>query len=102
MESFFEENHGIQNLDTYKKITLHEYRALHIKGAPRATLTMCVLTIKKDEALHLLLAKFCIVVLGDHEDRVWSTSDKFAPPILSPVLNQFGCCILLPFASGKL
>jgi hypothetical protein len=40
---------------------------------------MYVLTIKKDEALRPLRAKSRIVVLGNHEDRVWSTSDKFAP-----------------------
>ncbi len=34
LESFFEEERGIQSLDTYKKITLGEYRALREKGAP--------------------------------------------------------------------
>jgi hypothetical protein len=28
LESFYEEKHGIQSLDTYKKITLGKYRAL--------------------------------------------------------------------------
>ncbi len=79
LESFFEEKRHIQNLDTYKKITLGEYHALLEKGAPRAIQTMCVLTIKKDEALHLLHAKSRFVVLGNHEDRVWSTRNKFAP-----------------------
>ncbi len=36
LESFLEEKCGIQNLDTYKKITLGEYRALREKGAPWA------------------------------------------------------------------
>ncbi len=79
LESFFEEKCGIQNLDTYKKITLGESCTLREKGVPRAILTMCILTIKKDEALRSLRAKSCIVVLGNHEDRVWSTSNKFTP-----------------------
>jgi len=38
----------LKGLDTYRKITLGEYRALREKGAPKAIPTMCVLTIKKD------------------------------------------------------
>ena len=79
MDSFLEEKRGIQSLDTYTKLTLGEYRALHEKGAPRAIPTMCVLTIKKDENLRPLRAKSRIVVLGNHEDRIWKKSDKFAP-----------------------
>jgi hypothetical protein len=70
MASFLEEKRGIHSLDTYKKITLGEYRALRKKGAPRAIPTMCVLTIKKDEQLRPLCAKSRTVVLGNHEDRV--------------------------------
>jgi hypothetical protein len=40
LESLFEKKCGIQNLDTYKKITFGEYPVLHEKGAPRAILTM--------------------------------------------------------------
>jgi hypothetical protein len=40
---------------------------------------MCVLTIKKDEQLRPLRAKSRIVVLGNHEDCVWSKRDKYAP-----------------------
>ena len=79
LASFYEEKRGIQDLDTYKKITLGEYRALREKGAPRAIPTMCVLTIKKDEQLRPLRAKSRIVVLGNHEDSVWAKSEKFAP-----------------------
>ena len=55
--------------------TLGEYRALRKKGAPKAIPTMCVLTIKKDENLLPLRAKSRIIVLGNHEDRIWSKSD---------------------------
>ena len=79
LASFYEEKRGIEQLDTFTKISLGEYRALREKGAPKAIPTMCVLTIKKDEQLRPLRAKSRIVVLGNHEDRVWSKSDKFAP-----------------------
>jgi hypothetical protein len=42
---------------------------------------MCVLTIKKDEMLNPLQAKARIVVLENHEDRVWSKPEKHAPVI---------------------
>ncbi len=87
MASFLEEKRGIQSLDTYKKITLGEYRALRKKGAPRAIPTMCVLTIKKDEQLRPLRTKSRIVVLGNHEDRVWSKSDKYAPVLCQDSLR---------------
>jgi hypothetical protein len=87
LESYREEKHGIESLDTYRKITLGEYRALREKGAPKAIPTMCVLTIKKDENLLPLRAKSRIVVLGNHEDRLWSKSDRFAP-----VLRQDSLC----------
>ena len=87
MASFLEEKRGIQSLDTYKKITLGEYRALREKGAPRAIPTMCILTIKKDEQLRPLRAKSRIVVLGNHEDRVWSKSDKYAPVLCQDSLR---------------
>ncbi len=51
LASYLEEKEGIKSLDTYRKITLGEYRALREKGAPKAIPTMCVLTIKKDEQL---------------------------------------------------
>jgi hypothetical protein len=40
---------------------------------------MCVLSIKKDEKLNPLRAKLRIVVLGNHEDRVWTKPEKYAP-----------------------
>jgi hypothetical protein len=79
LQSYYHENQVIERLTTYHKITLGEYRALHEKGAPKAIPTMCVLTIKKDENLLPLRAKSRVVVLGNHEDRIWSKSDRLAP-----------------------
>jgi hypothetical protein len=48
---------------------------------------MCVLNIKKDEMLNPLCAKSRIVVLGNHEDRVWTKSEKYAPVLRSDSLR---------------
>ena len=87
LESYREEKGGLQSLETYKKITLGEYRALREKGAPKAIPTMCVLTIKRDENLLPHRAKSRIVVLGNHEDRIWAKSEKFAPVLRSESLR---------------
>ena len=83
LASFREEKSGIESQGTYVKIGLPEYRALRVKGAPKAIPTMCVLSIKKDEVLNPLHAKSCIVALGNHEDCVWTKSEKYAP-VLRP------------------
>ncbi len=96
LASYNEEKRGLESLNTYWKITLWEYRALRGKGAPRAIPSMCVLTIKKDKNLLLLRAKSCIVVLGNHEDGIWSKSDMFAP-----VLCRDSLWFLISFAVQK-
>jgi hypothetical protein len=78
LQSYYKEKRGIESLDTYCKITLGKYCALWEKGSPKAIPTMCVLTIKKDKNLFPLQAKSCIVVLENHEDRIWSKLDRFA------------------------
>jgi hypothetical protein len=87
LQSYQEEKRGLQSLNTYKKITLGKYRAMREKGAPCAIPTICVLTIKRDENLLAHRAKSRIVVLGNHKDRVWSKSDKFAPVLRSKSLR---------------
>ncbi len=57
---------------------------------------MCVLTIEKDENPPPLWAKSRIVVLENHEDRVWSKSNLFAP-----VLCQDTLCFLVSLAVEK-
>jgi hypothetical protein len=86
LSSLFEELCAIQHLDTYHKITLGKYCALCKKGAPKAIPLMCVLTVKCNENLNPLWAKSWIVVLGNHKDRVWSKSDRFAPVLCSDSL----------------
>jgi hypothetical protein len=66
-------------MNTYRKITVGKYCTLCEKGAPKANLKMCVLTVKPDENLNPIQAKSLIVVLGNHEDCVWSKCNSFAP-----------------------
>jgi hypothetical protein len=79
LQSDYKEKCGIESLATYCKITLGEFCALWEKGAPKAIPTMCVLTIKKDKNRLPLCAKSLIIMLGNHEDQVWSNLDRFAP-----------------------
>ncbi len=96
LDSYREEKHGIESLDTYQKITLGEYPTLCKKGAPKAIPTMCVLTIKKDKNLLPLRAKSRIAALGNLEERIWSKSNRFAP-----VLHQDSLCLLTSLAVEK-
>ncbi len=96
LKSYQEEKGGLQSLNTYRKITLGKYRALHKKGSPHALPTMYVLTIKRDENLLPQCAKSQIVVLGNHEDIVWSKSNKFTTFICSESL-----CLLVSMAVEK-
>jgi hypothetical protein len=54
------------------------------------------LTIKKDENLLPLQAKSRIVVLGNHEDHIWSRLDRFAP-----LLRGVSLHFLISLAVGK-
>jgi hypothetical protein len=83
MRSFQEEKDSIISMDTYDIITLAQYCALCEKGALRAIPTMYVLTIKPDKVMNPNCAKSCIIVLGNHEERIWLKSDKYAP-VLRP------------------
>ena len=82
LASFREEKSCIESQNTYVKISLADYRALRAQGAPRAIPTMCVLSIKKDEMFNPLRAKSRIVVLCNHEDRVWTKPEKYTPILL--------------------
>jgi hypothetical protein len=40
---------------------------------------MCVLTIKREQMFNPLCTKLCIIALGNHKDRIWTKSEKYAP-----------------------
>ena len=83
-------------MGTFERLTLQQYLALVEKGAPNAILSMCVLTVKKDENLMPLRTKSRIVVLGNLEDRCWSKAQSF-----SPVLWQDSLQFLVNLAVEK-
>jgi hypothetical protein len=85
--SFYEKKQSIESLHTFCKITLGEYQALRKKGALKAIPTMCILSIKHDKNLLPLCAKSRIVVLGNHEDRIWSKGNWYAPVLWSDSLR---------------
>jgi hypothetical protein len=77
VESYNEESNGLKEQDTYSVITAQEYKDKY--SAYQILPTMCVQTIKKDEEGVPVRAKSRIVALGNHEDRIWEKSEKFAP-----------------------
>jgi hypothetical protein len=48
---------------------------------------MCVLTIKPDKMLHPHQAKARIVILGKHEDQIWTESETYAPVLCPDTLH---------------
>ncbi len=83
LASFQEEKDNVKLQDTYEVLTLAQYQTYCKNGTPYAIPTMCVLTIKPDEMLRPHCAKARIVVLGNHEDCMWTKSEKYAP-VLRP------------------
>jgi hypothetical protein len=77
LESYHEESNGLKEQNTYSVITADEYRTKY--SAYQILPTMCVQTVKTDEEGLPVRAKSRIVALGNHEDRIWEKSEKFAP-----------------------
>ena len=48
---------------------------------------MCCITVKKDSDMNPHRAKSRIVVLGNHEERWFSKSDRYAPVLASDSLR---------------
>ena len=59
-------------MGTFTSLAIGEYRVMCENGAARAIPTMFVPTIEKDENFLPLRTKSQIVVLGNHEECVWS------------------------------
>jgi hypothetical protein len=79
LASYHEEKDSLKAVDTYEVITLEQYRELRSQGAPQAIPSMCVLVVKLDEHGNPDRAKSRIVVLGNHEDRVWAKHERAVP-----------------------
>ena len=79
LASFQEEKEGLQNVDTFVKIHLEEYRQLRKDGALKAIPNMCVLTTKKDKDFIPEHAKSRIIALGNLGDHEWPKHEHYAP-----------------------
>eukprot|EP00956_Cyclotella_meneghiniana_P015762 scaffold24459_cov75-Cyclotella_meneghiniana.AAC.3 len=80
LASYLEEKGGLESLHVYEKINKKTYLALRRSGRiGKALPSMCVLVVKHDKDGNPLRAKSRIVVLGNHEDRVYEKSQKYAP-----------------------
>ena len=80
LKSYQEEAQGLLDHNVYERISKKDYLALRRSGAiPKAIPSMCVLVVKPDKDGNPHRAKSRIVVLGNHEDRIYSKSDRYAP-----------------------
>jgi hypothetical protein len=80
LESYNEEKKGLEQLNVYEKINKKTYLQLKRSGRiGKALPSMCVLVIKPDKDGKPHRAKSRIVVLGNHEDRYFSKSQRYAP-----------------------
>ena len=80
LQSYTEEKGGLEMLNVYEKINKKTYLALKRSGRiGKALPSMCVLVIKPDKDGKPHRAKSRIVVLGNHEDRYYSKSQRYAP-----------------------
>jgi hypothetical protein len=89
LDSYDEEKGGLESLDVFERINKKTYLALKRSGQVGSALpSMYVLVVKPDKDGKPHRAKSRIVVLGNHEDRYWSKSQRYAP-----VLNMspFAC-----------
>ena len=78
----------VLRVGTFERLTVQKYQSLVERGTPKAISSMCVLTVKRDEKLRPLRAKFRIVVLGNLEDRCWPKLQSFSQ-VLWLYLLQF-------------
>ena len=84
-DAYNEEYSGLKRLDTFTEINEKDYQNLlkeHGKDI-EAIPTMNLFTVKKDKEGNPVRAKSRIVVLGNHENRVWTREDRYAPVLSS-------------------
>jgi hypothetical protein len=80
LKSYNEEKGGLIDLNVYDTINKKTYLQLRRSGKiGKALPSMCVLVIKPDKDGKPHRAKSRIVVLGNHEDRYYSKSQRYAP-----------------------
>jgi hypothetical protein len=79
LKSYSEEKGGLIDLNVYDRINKKTYLQLRRSGKiGKALPSMCVLVIKPDKDRKPHRAKSRIVVLGNHEDRYYTKSQRYA------------------------
>lgn len=73
---YCEEYQSLTNQHTYKVITRAHY-IMDIFPYVKMIPTICVQTLKYDEYGNAIRVKSWIVALGNHEDSIWSKSDRY-------------------------
>ena len=91
-ESYGEEHRSLVKMDVFDEIDQKTYERYQEAGFT-AIPTMNVFTIKPDAMGNPYRAKSRIVVLGNLEERVWTSSDRYAP-----VLQSTSCRLLISMA----
>ena len=76
-DSHQEEANGLKEHSTCTAISAKEHH--ESCSGVQIIPSMCAQTVKKDETGNPVRAKSRIVALGNHEERVWEKSEKFAP-----------------------
>ena len=79
LNSFYKEKDSIESMHTYRKTTLGDYRALREEGSPEQ-FPLCAfwLSSRMRTFSQCVPSYAYIVVLGNHENRIWTKSEKFA------------------------
>ena len=91
-DSYGEEHGSLVTMDVFDEIDQKTYERYQEAGFT-AIPTMNVFTIKPDEMGNPYRAKSRIVVLGNLEERIWTSSDRYAP-----VLQATSCRLLISMA----
>lgn len=76
-DSYREKAEGLKEQNTYITISAKEYHEKY--SSVYIIPSTCIQTVKNDETGAPVRAKSRIVALGNHEERVWEKSEKFAP-----------------------
>ena len=100
-DAYDEEYNGLKDLDTFTKISEVEYqRLLKTYGDKAAAIpTMNIFTVKIDKENNPVQDKSRIVVLGNHEKRIWSREDRYAP-VLSAASSRLLISISMAVKKG--
>jgi hypothetical protein len=85
-QAYDEEFDGLSSLPTWEILTETQYKTL--SASAKALPSMAITTIKYDSFDKPKWAKYCIVVLGNHNHHIWYKSSTVAP-VMSQLRLRF-------------